>query len=789
MHPHTHSAGPDERPQLIAPLRFLLARPNTWALCVLTVLLAVCLLYPAAAHATLFSDVSGVVHDLQHHPLPAAQVELKAKGSAFAVRAETGPDGGFRFAAVPFGEYTLTVGHGGFGTVSQAVTVVSDTSPVLHIALPVAAVEQSVTVTADAQTANVGSVTPTVLLGQSAIENTPGADRSDSLAMITDYVPGAYITHDMLHMRGGHQVSWLLDGVEIPNTNIASNLGPQIDPRDIQYLQVDRGSYNADLGDRTYGVFDVNPKSGFERDREGELIATAGSALETDEQISFGDHSQRGAYYVSLNGNRSDYGLSPPVEQALHDAENGYGGFGSFTFNRDAKNQFRLLTQLRTDFFQIPYDPYANDYENQLYDSSGLRDAQHETDGVVAFTWGHSFNPGTVLQVSPFYHYNSANYEPNPNDAPAATTSDRASNYAGVQASVTGDIARNHLEAGFYAWGQHDSDLFAVNFNDGSATNFSEADNAAGGLIEEYVSDNYKPTTYLTLTAGLRESYFSGSGFTETATYPRVGAALQIPKLHWVFRAFYGHFYQPPPLVTIAGPVLSYAQSSNTGFAPLHGERDEEHQFGVQIPFKGWLLDADTFQTEAANFLDHSNIGESSIYFPVTVAGALVQAWELTLRSPQSWRRGGVHLAYSNQIAQQRGAITGGLICYPITSPQCDVTPGYLALDHDQRDTLNVGGNAVLPFGLGASTNVYYGSGFSNGYPGPPSPYNGAYLPQHTTFDLQFNHSLGENTVVSVNSTNVANRRVLLDNSLTFGGFHENDPRQIYAEVRYRFHY
>ena len=36
---------------------------------------------------------------------------------------------------------------------------------------------------------------------------------------------------------------------------------------------------------------------------------------------------------------------------------------------------------------------------------------------------------------------------------------------------------------------------------------------------------------------------------------------------------------------------------------------------------------------------------------------------------------------------------------------------------------------------------------------------------------------------------NVANRRVLLDNSLTFGGFHFDDPRQIYAEFRWRFHY
>ncbi len=67
--------------------------------------------------------------------------------------------------------------------------------------------------------------------------------------------------------------------------------------------------------------------------------------------------------------------------------------------------------------------------------------------------------------------------------------------------------------------------------------------------------------------------------------------------------------------------------------------------------------------------------------------------------------------------------------------------------------------------------------------------YPNAYLPQHTTFDLALGKSSANATVVSVNALNVANRRVLLDNSLTFGGFHYNDPRQIYGEVRYRFHY
>ena len=74
-----------------------------------------------------------------------------------------------------------------------------------------------------------------------------------------------------------------------------------------------------------------------------------------------------------------------------------------------------------------------------------------------------------------------------------------------------------------------------------------------------------------------------------------------------------------------------------------------------------------------------------------------------------------------------------------------------------------------------------------NGLPGVQYP--GNYLPGHTTFDLALGKTFAEKYSVSVTALNVANRRVQLDNSLTFGGFHWNDPRQIYAEFRYRFHY
>jgi hypothetical protein len=747
------------------------------------------LLGTTVAYAGIFGQIHGVVHDPQHRPIAGARIELRSANSAFNQTVLTALDGSFTLSSIPLGDYVITVSQAGFATTKQSLTLASDTAPSLHFELPLDTVQQSVSVENPAYTANVNTVTPTTLVDRETIALTPGADRTNSLAMITDFTPGAYITHDMLHMRGGHQVSWLFDGVEVPNTNIASNLAAQISPKDIDYIEIQRGSYTSDIGDRTYGVFNVVPRTGFERNRQAELVLTAGNFFQTDDQLNFGDHTEKFAYYASLNGNRSDYGLSPPVGMVLHDATNGYGGFASLIYNGSAKDQFRLVTQLRQDYFQIPYDPNPNDFENQQYDSSGLRDGQHESDAIVTFSWLRTFNPSTVLQVSPFFHYNKADYESNPNDTPVATTADRSSTYGGAQASITTAIARNTIQAGFYSFGQQDNYLFGSIFNDNSGNaNFSIPDSANGGVIEEYISDNYKATSWLTLIAGLRETHFQ-SEFTENETDPRFGVALRVPRLNWVFRAFYGHYYQPPPLLTASGPVVQFANDSNTTFAPLHGERDEEHQFGVQIPYRGWVLDADTFKTRVNNFLDHSNIGDSSIYFPVTIDGALIRAWELTIRSPRLWRFGQAHLAYSNQIAEQRGAITGGLICFPITSPECDVTPGYTPVDHDQRNTLNVGFNATLPWRVSASTNVYYGSGFTNGNPDPATPYPNAYLPSHTSVDLSIGKSFGENISASVTTTNIANYRVLLDNSLTFGGFHYNDPRQIYGEIRYRFKY
>jgi TonB dependent receptor/Carboxypeptidase regulatory-like domain/TonB-dependent Receptor Plug Domain len=720
-----------------------------------------------AAPATFAANVGsirGVVHDSQHVPIAAAEVTLKAAASDWTQSAATDSLGQFSFMTVPLGDYVLTVAQPDFTATSQVVTVTSGTTPIAHVQLAKGPA-LAITVTADAETAVPDTATPTTMVSRQDIERTPGAQQTNSLAMITDYVPGAYVVHDQLHVRGGHQTTWEVDGVEVPNTNIASNLGPQIDPKDISYLEIERGSYQADEGDRTYGVFNVVPRTGFERDDEAELIASGGNHGQTNDYLSIGSHTGQFAYYASITGNRSDLGIQTPTAQLIHDAEDGYAGFSTFIFNPTADDQLRAVVSARRDDYDIPNTP------GQIAD-----DVQRETDVFAILSWVRKLSTDATLTTSFFFHQNRADLDASPYDYPISTTDQRSSSYTGGQETLSRHVARNDIRVGVTGFGQEDSESFHVLFNDGSNLPVFQNLRPAGSLIAGYVEDTLRAADWLSISGGVRQSHFDGA-LVENATSPRIGATLRVPQLGWILRAFWGKYYQAPPLETLSGPLLQFAQSSDLGFLPLRGERDEEYQAGVTIPLHGWIIDVDHFHTRARNFFDHNNIGNSNVFLPLTIDGALIQGNELTIRSPKFWSIGQAHLTYSNQTADGFGAINGGLTDF---SPPA----GSFALDHDQRNTANVGLNANLPWQAFASADVYIGSGYSNGSGEPPS-----HLPGHAELNLSAGKAFGQRLSFSVTALNVTNRHLLVDNSLTFGGFHWNDPRQIYAQVDYKFGY
>jgi len=718
--------------------------------------------FPALAGAQ--GVIRGVVHDPAHRPIAGAQVVARAAEPARNESMQSNADGEFQFDKVAEGPWTIAVSASGFRLLEQKVTVAAGRTPVLHLEMELAGIKEAVTVSSAADRLNAQTATPRVLVASEDVARTPGADQTNSLAMITDFTPGAYMVHDMLHMRGGHQVNWLIDGVPVINTNIAANVAPLVNPKDVEDLEVQRGGYSSEYGDRTYGFFNVVTPSGFERDNQADLILSAGNFYSTDDQFAVGGHTPRFAYFASVDANRSELGLAPPVSQIIHDQESGVGGFASLLYNASSRDQLRWVFSVREDHYQVP-----NDFN---LEASGIRDLDLERDYLGGFHWTHTFSSDWMLTVSPSYHFNGAHYVSGPLDNPFILDDNQRSNYIGGQAALQVKKKRNNLRVGVDFWGQHDDTLFGLTANPGGGV-FSQDEKHWANSSTAYADDQFQPTSWLTLDLGIRLTRYSGL-VKENAASPRLGGAIRVPRLNWTLHGYYAYYYQPPPIDSLAGPSLAFAQAQGFGFIPLAGERDIQHDVGLTVPVRGWTLETDNFHTSARNFLDHDVVGDSGIFIPLTDLGAVISGTEVSLRSPRLWRRAQWRAAWSNQIAQGIGPITGGLL---------EAAPtGNFLLDHDQRNTVTSVLSLSLPGNVWATPACQFGSGFLNG-DGP------SHLPPHWTFDLGLGKQFREGWTISANAVNIANTRYLLDTSNTFGGTHFINPRQVYVELRYRFHF
>jgi len=719
-------------------------------------------LFPSAGLTTDLGKVRGVVHDPQHRPVAGATVTLHAQSSPWSASIQSDSQGEFDFAEVPVGDYTIDVEAAGFSPQEQSISVVKGKSPVLHFPLEIAASRQVVEVSDRESKLKAQSSTVQTFVSTQDIARTPGADQTNSLAMITNFTPGAYMVHDMLHMRDGHQVTWFFDGIPVVNTSIATNVAPLINPKNVDTLEVQRGGYSSEYGDRTYGVFNVITPSGFDRNRQGELTLSYGNFHTTDDQLSFASHTERFAYYASVDANRSDLGLSNPTSAVIHDQSSGLGGFASLLFNAAPHDQLRWIVSLRNDHYAIPNDPDTQ--------AEGMRDLQIERDGLLGFQWVHTTSGGMILSVSPYLHFNEAHYIGGPGDTPQILDEDSRSTYIGVRAMLQAVKKRHNVRVGIESWGQHNNTLFNLAANPGTQVLYQQELNWAN-TESLFVEDQYQPTSWLTLDGGIRMIHYGGL-VSENAATPRLGGGIRIPHLDWTLHGYYAYYYQPPPLDSISGPLLEYALEQGVNFTPLPGEYDIQYDFGLTAPVRGWTLEADTYHTNARNFLDHDSVGNSGIYIPLTDLAALISGTEITLRSPEVWGHALLRIAYANAIGKGLGPITGGLIEYAPSS--------YFYLDHDQRNGFSTVLSLKLPRRFWATPVVNFGSGFLNG-DGP------AHLPPHTTADLALGKTFRENWSFSLNGTNILNSRYMLDTSNTFGGTHTVNPRQIYGEVRYRF--
>jgi outer membrane cobalamin receptor len=707
------------------------------------------------------------VRDAQNLPIANADVALKSATSTWTQNEKASSQGEALFPAVPVGQYVVTVTFEGFSPAVRQITVASNVVNPLSMQLAIAGLTQEVNVPAPIQTINPESSRTETLIQRRDILREAGVDQTGSMAMITNNAPGAYMLHDHLHSRGGHGVSWEIDGVPVPSSAMAAT-GAQFDPKDVDSLEINRGGLSTSVGDRPYGVFNVIPRSGFEGSRFGDVTATYGSYQTGNLHIALGDHSedQRWAYFASGSANRTDLGLERVDLSVLHDNAMSFSGFTSIMYNRSVHDQIRFVSAARSDRYQVP-----NIVEQQRL---GIDDHETGTDSFTTMTWLHSTDARAVLTIAPYFHFNRQQYLGGPNDA-LVTTDHKDSSYIGGYVSWAQPLGKHTLRLGTDAFAEHDDSIFSLRETIAPLRSAQESQVLWSSVAALFAEDSYRATAWLTVNAGVRFQHFQGS-ISEHATTPRIGVAANLPGIG-VLRGSYSRYYEHPPTSTISGPVLDFALTQGFGFLPVRGEHDEVWEVGLGMPIRGWTIDVDAYRNDVENLQDHDVLENSNLLLPLTIAKGRVRAFESTLRSPKLFKRLELRYAFAYQRAQGRGAITGGM-----TDFEPPPNNEYFFLDHDQLVTFNSGATLDLPRGFWASATVLVGSGFLLG-DGPD------HLPSHTMADLAFGKTINDKLALRLSGTNVANSTYFTGFDNAFAGTHYGAPRQVSAQLTYRFHY
>ena len=568
-------------------------------------ILAATLCADLAPAQSLTGSISGVVRDEQGGALPGATVTLSGRtGSRTAV---TSTDGMYRFPAVDPGVYTLTAQLASFqpqrhDNIAMSISKALD----LDFSLKVGGVAESVDVVAEASVVDVTSTQSTNAISQDLLFNMPLQRFAPDLL---NYAPGI---NDGAAFGGGATAggsptssALLIDGVDTrdpeggtPWSFINYNI---IEEVQIQGLgaPAEYGAFTGAIvnsitrsgGNALSGLFDVNYTRGsLSSDNLSDEVLAANPTLGTSVTSKFVD------FTTQIGGPIVQDKLFFFASAQRYLLEN--DPFGPRTFSKELSHRANVKVNYNPTtndnmVFHVEFDDY-NILGRAGFDSNIDTNAQTVREDAPEFIWNaqwrHLFGARTFLETKylgwwgffyldpevtgpRFYDGTTSGYVDNPN---TGGPSGGGSFYYADRGRHEAHAAISHYADAF---GQHDLKFglqversrvrsrygypTGVNYYEytsyypvGQYYAYSYGYDVSGRNHREsvYLQDSWKPTSRLTINAGLRFDNIKGvSPALDRTVYetkslaPRIGFAFDLTgDRKTVLKSHYGQYYEAP---------------------------------------------------------------------------------------------------------------------------------------------------------------------------------------------------------------------------------------------------
>ncbi len=383
-------------------------------------------------------SIQGTVLDPSGAAVKAATVEIQNPVSGYIRTATTDDSGTFEFNNVPYNPYHLSVTHAGFQPEVRDVTVQSGVPIKLKIALKLASVSTSITVTTEASDLIEATPTAHTDIDQSLISNLPIQNASIGLSeVVTNASPGVVAdANGFFHPLGEHADTTIsVDGQ--PSSDQQSKIFTNQLPMDaVQSMEVVSGTPPAQYGDMTSLIINTTTKSGLGLKKpQGSFTSQYGSFGSWTEGLTLGVGNNKWGNFLAVNGDGSSRFLDSPEFTPFHDKGNDESIFDRVDFQPGANDTLHLDLSAGRSWFQIPntYDQVA-----------GGQDQREQIKTLnISPEWTHLFSANTLVAIQPFFRVTHVQYSPSADplsDLPATVGQDRRMAHYGF----TGDLTYSH---------------------------------------------------------------------------------------------------------------------------------------------------------------------------------------------------------------------------------------------------------------------------------------------------------------------------------------------------------
>ncbi|PYQ70143.1 MAG: TonB-dependent receptor [Acidobacteria bacterium] len=595
---------------------------------------------------------------------------------------------------LPFGSYRVVVAREGFAPFSARVDVASALPTDFHVTLALAPVQTQVTVTADDTLLDVHRAAAAQRIGADALRQRTMALPGRSVPELVNTQPGWLLeANGILHPRGSeYQTQYVIDGLPLTD-NRSPAFAPELDPDEIQTMNIVTGGYPAEYGRKLGGVIEVVTAAQAQRGFHGGEYA-----------------GERTTMSAAVGVAATDRYLDPPVAENF--TNRGTTTHAVVHVERELTGADRVGVIVRRGEarFLVPNE--------QVQQQAGQRQDRDSGETAAQFSYQHLFSAPVLADVRGMTRDLSAGLWSNDSATPIAARQDRGFRELYLKAAASGHAGAHEWKAGgdMSLASVHERFAYRITdaalFNPGTPADFSFDERRADREVALFAQDQIR-TERWTINAGLRWDHY-GLVVRERAISPRVAVARSWPSADLVVRASYDRAFQTPAvenLLLASSPEVD-ALSDRVLRLPVRPSHGNFYEAGVTKSMFGLLrLDATWFARRTDNFADDDLLLNTGVSFPIAFRDATIRGLELKADVPH-WRSLSGSIGYAWMRGRGDLPITGGLFLGDEANSLLASTDRF-PISQDQRHTAR----GRVAYRLASAVTIALAGAYGSGLP------------------------------------------------------------------------